>query len=131
MVYGLWVSYFDGIFFVVGLSLLLEQLWNCYSLKHWFISQSLFTSYHSLQIKFWSIWNSYQELLPDRNKMLCELLTSKPVMSHGNQIAQVNKEDLILQEQTGSYFHCKCPRESFQVGRHSVKRYTTPVLFYQ
>lgn len=53
--------------------------------------------------------------------MLCELLASKPVMSHGNQIAQVNKEDLILQEQKGSYFHWKGPRESFPVGRHSVK----------
>lgn len=53
--------------------------------------------------------------------MLCQLLPSEPLMNYGNQIPQVNKEDLTLHEQMGSCFPWMSPRESLQVGGNSVK----------
>lgn len=53
--------------------------------------------------------------------MLCELLAPKAVMNYGNEIAQVNKEDLTLQKQMGSYFTWTDPRESFQFRGNSTK----------
>lgn len=53
--------------------------------------------------------------------MLCELLAPKPVMNYGNEIPRVNKEDLTLQKQTGSYFLWTDPRESFQFRGNSTK----------
>lgn len=53
--------------------------------------------------------------------MPCELLDSKPTMNYGNQIPQVNKEDLTLQGEMRSYFFWMGPRKSLQVGGYSVK----------